>query len=54
MSKNESVWLLAGSYQEGRGFLPAIKLAPYLGESGGRNWVRTSDPSLVRRNLYVA
>ena len=33
MSKIDTVWLLAGSYQEGRGFLPAIKLALYLGES---------------------
>jgi DNA-3-methyladenine glycosylase II len=28
--------------------------APHLAKSGGRNWVRTSDPSLVRRNFTVA
>src|SRR6185437_11574080 len=26
---------------------------PYLGQSGGRNWVRTSDPSLARRDRAV-
>jgi len=25
-----------------------------MGKLGGRNWVRTSDPSLVRRNRTVA
>jgi hypothetical protein len=35
--------------------LVSVRLQPfYLGKSGGRNWVRTSDPSLVRRDRTVA
>src|SRR6185312_6225088 len=44
------VWLLPESWLFG----PIRSQLLYLRKSGGRNWVRTSDPSLVRRARSVA
>jgi len=44
------VWLLPGRQR----FLASHQTGPYLGKSGGRNWVRTSDLSLVRRIFPAA
>ena len=49
-ASNGPVWLLP----EGNRIRASRQTASYLGKLGGRNWVRTSDPSLVRRNRTVA
>ena len=52
--QNDPVWLLVWISPGRERFLASHQTGLYSGESGGRNWIRTSDPSLVRRNLYVA
>jgi hypothetical protein len=44
---NDTFGSLFGSYLEGRESLPATELGLHLQKLSGRNWVRTSDPSLV-------
>jgi hypothetical protein len=49
---NDTVWLLVWLLLGRESLLANHQNGLYLGKYGGRNWVRTSDPSLVRRVLY--
>jgi len=44
---NDTVWLLVWLLPGRETFLASHQTGLLPGKSGGRNWVRTSDPSLV-------